>query len=129
MSRDDDDDSGKTPGAGPVTVPSQRRARTRPATQPKPRPKRLPPYAVVVLNDDQHSFPFVIETLQRVFGYGWLKAFTLTWKIHALGRGAVWTGPLEVAEFKRERIRACGPDIYASRSVEFPLGCELEPLA
>jgi ATP-dependent Clp protease adaptor protein ClpS len=104
--------------------------RTRPATRPRTRPpRRLPPYAVVVLNDDEHTFAYVIETLQRVFGYGWTRALLLTVKIHTFGRAAVWTGPLEVAEFKRERIIGFGPDVSALGRVDFPLGCVIEPLA
>ena len=108
----------------PAHVP----APVKPSTDPRDKPKRHLPYAVVLLNDDLHSFPFVIETLQKVFHYCWLKAFLLTWKIHTRGRAAVWTGALEVAEFKRERIRGCGPDVYALRPVRIPLGCVLEPL-
>ncbi len=33
------------------------------------KPKRQPPYAVVLLNDEEHSFLYVIETLMKVFGY------------------------------------------------------------
>ena len=45
-----------------------------PAQRPKPRPgdakpKKQPPYAVIVLNDDEHSFPYVIDTFSKVFGY------------------------------------------------------------
>ena len=39
------------------------------------KPKRLPPYAVIVLNDDLHSFDYVIETFMKVFGYNQQKAF------------------------------------------------------
>jgi ATP-dependent Clp protease adaptor protein ClpS len=116
-----------TPGA--AVSPKRRLRRTRPAADPRPHSRRLPPYAVIVLNDEVHTFPYVIETLQKVFGYGWFKAMLLTVKIHTRGRASVWTGPLEVAEFKRERIVGFGPDVYALRRVEFPLGCEIEPLA
>ena len=33
------------------------------------KPKKLPPYAVILLNDDEHSFQFVVDTLSKVFGY------------------------------------------------------------
>jgi ATP-dependent Clp protease adapter protein ClpS len=43
-------------------------------TTSKPEPvnqrKRQPRYAVVVLNDDIHTFHYVILALGRVFGYG-----------------------------------------------------------
>jgi ATP-dependent Clp protease adapter protein ClpS len=57
-----------------------------------------------------------------------MKAFGLTFKIHTGGRAMVWSGSLEVAEFKRERIVGYGPDIYAKREVKFPIGCVIEPL-
>jgi len=92
------------------------------------RPKRLPPYAVVVLNDDEHTFEYVIHTFQKVFGYGVEKAFLLAETIHTQGRGVVWTGPKEVAELKRDQIRSAGPDVYAKKPVTWPLGVTLEPL-
>jgi ATP-dependent Clp protease adaptor protein ClpS len=92
----------------------------------KPRP--LPPHAVVVLNDDLHTFEYVIETFQKVFGYPTEKCFLLAKQIHEQGRGIVWSGTKELAELKRDQIRGAGPDVYASRKVEFPLGVEIEPL-
>lgn len=100
-----------------------------PRTEAPPRkPRPLPPYAVVVLNDDVHSFAYVIETFQKVFGYSVERSYTLAMSIHEQGRGIVWTGPKEVAELKCELIRSAGPDIYATKKVEFPLGALIEPL-
>lgn len=94
----------------------------------KRKPKRLPPYAVIVLNDDLHTFNYVIETFHKVFGYAPERCYQLASQIHRLGRAPVWTGPKEVAELKRDQIRSAGPDFYASKKVEFPLGVVLEPL-
>jgi ATP-dependent Clp protease adaptor protein ClpS len=91
-------------------------------------PKTLPPHAVVVLNDDLHTFQYVVETFQKVFGYSVEKSFLLATKIHEQGREIVWSGSKEVAELKRDQIRSAGPDIYASRKVDFPLGVVIEPL-
>jgi hypothetical protein len=33
-----------------------------------------------------------------------------------------------VAELKRDQIRSTGPDFYAAKKVEFPLGVLIEPL-
>lgn len=38
-------------------------------------PKKLPPYAVVVINDDLHTFQYVIESFREVFRYPGLKCF------------------------------------------------------
>jgi ATP-dependent Clp protease adaptor protein ClpS len=92
------------------------------------RPKRLPPYAVVVLNDEQHTFAYVIATFIKVFGYAPEKCYQLAMTIHTQGRAVVWTGPKEVAELKRDQIRSAGPDLYASKKVEFPLGVVIEPM-
>ena len=55
------------------------------------KPKRLPPYAVVVLNDDLHTFAYVIETFIKVFGYAPEKCFQLAQTIHTQGRRNVET--------------------------------------
>ena len=92
------------------------------------KPKRLPPYAVIVLNDDLHTFAYVIETFRKVFGYAVERCFQLAQQIHTQGRAVVWTGPKEVAELKRDLIRGAGPDFYAAKKVDFPLGVLIEPL-
>lgn len=101
------------------------------AARPKPagrKPKPLPPYAVVVLNDDAHTFEYVIETFMKVFGYERTKAFQLAREIHQSGRGIVWSGAKEVAELKRDQIRGIGPDLYATKKIDGPLGVLVEPL-
>jgi ATP-dependent Clp protease adaptor protein ClpS len=98
------------------------------AQDSKRKPKLLPPYAVIVLNDDLHTFGYVVETFQKVFGYAPEKCFQLAQQIHSQGRAPVWTGPKEVAELKRDLIRGAGPDLHAAKKVEFPLGVVLEPL-
>jgi len=92
------------------------------------KPKPLPPHAVIVLNDDEHSFDYVIHTFQKVFGYSTEKAYLLALTIHTEGRANVWSGSKEVAELKRDQVRSAGPDIYASKRVDWPLGVVVEPL-
>jgi ATP-dependent Clp protease adaptor protein ClpS len=92
------------------------------------RPKKQPPYAVIVENDDLHTFEYVIEALQKVFGYDLQKAFLLTSQVHHAGQALVWSGALELAELKRDQIRGFGPDTYAMKPVTFPLGVRVEQL-
>ena len=91
-------------------------------------PKQQPPYAVVLFNDEEHTFQYVIETLMKVFGYPLEKSFALTEQIHYQGKGIVWSGVREVAELKRDQIRSAGPDFHAVRKVDFPLDVTIEPL-
>ena len=46
-----------------VEVPPKRKERPADA-----RPKPQPPCAVVLFNDEEHTFQYVIETLMKVFG-------------------------------------------------------------
>ena len=63
------DDSGiavESPPAVEVPpIPKQRRKK-QPADA---KPKQQPPYAVVLFNDEEHTFQYVVETLTKVFGY------------------------------------------------------------
>ncbi len=92
------------------------------------KPKKQPPYAVVLFNDDEHSFQYVVETLIKVFGYPLERSYALTLEVHNEGKGIVWSGSREVAELKRDQIRSAGPDFYALQKVDFPLGVTIEPL-
>lgn len=96
-------------------------------TDSKTKTRRQPPYAVVVLNDDDHTFDYVIQTFMKVFNYQLEKCMKLAQQIHNEGRAVVWVGSLEVAELKRDQIKSMGPDHWASKKVTWPLGVELEP--
>ena len=105
-------------------TPKQRR-KEQPADA---KPKKQPPYAVVVFNDEEHTFDYVIETLMKVFGYPLEKSYSLTLQIHTEGKVIAWSGVREVAELKRDQIRSAGPDFYGTKKVDFPLGVTVEPL-
>src|SRR3954467_5675953 len=85
---------------------------TKPKATPT-EPRRLPLYAVVLHDDDFHSVDYAVEALQKVFGYDWLNSPALIRKGERHGRAHVWTGPLETAEFKRDRLQEVGPDVWA----------------
>ena len=106
---------------------TQSQPRTRPA-DPKQKPKFQPPSAVVVLNADDHTYAYVIDTLCRVCRHSTEKAFKLAQQIDRTGRAVVWSGSFEVAELKRDQIRGMGPDFYAKHPVTYPLGVVLEPM-
>lgn len=85
-------------------------------TDAETRTKRLPPFAVVLHNDDHNTMPFVAAVLQKVFGYTLQKCVELMLEAHETGRSVVWVGPLEVAELKADQIHSCGPDPTAAKS-------------
>ena len=99
-----------------------------PKADPRNKPKRQPPYAVIVENDDDHTYEYVILGLCKVCGHSAERAFQLASEIDKNGRAAAWTGSLEVAELKRDQIVGLGPDFFARKPVTYPLGVRLEPL-
>ena len=111
-----------------VIVRPKPKAKRRSKEEEKTTPKTQPPYAVIVENDDFHTFTYVIEVLQKVFGYDVQKGFLLAAEIDATGQAIVWSGALELAELKRDQIRGFGPDLYAMKPVTFPLGARVEKL-
>ena len=113
---------------GTVVLEAPPKTKKRKAKRRKVRTKKQPPYAVIVENDDFHTFDYVIEVLQKVFGYDLQKAFILTTQVHFAGQAIVWSGSLELAELKRDQIRGFGPDVYAMKPVTFPLGVRIEKL-
>lgn len=98
----------------------------RPRTQKRVR--RLPPYAIVLHNDDINTFDFVIGVLCQVFKYDIPQAAHLTLKVHHEGQGIIWTGSLELAELKAEQIRGCGCDPSVVEKKAIPLTVTIEPL-
>lgn len=83
-------------------------------TQPRERTRReaahLPPYNVVLLDDDDHSYEYVIFMLKTVFGYPPERGYELAKEVDTKGRVVVATTHLEEAELKRDQILAFGPD-------------------
>ena len=72
--------------------------------------KLQPPYHVVLLDDQDHTYEYVIEMLGKVFGHGRDKAFQMAQEVDAAGRCNVYTGSLEQAEFKRDQVHGYGAD-------------------
>jgi ATP-dependent Clp protease adaptor protein ClpS len=93
--------------SGTTTLPgTSKRTREKEEQQTK----RQPPYNVILLNDDDHSFEYVIGMLRKLFGYPPEKGMRMAEEVHTRGRVIVLTTTLELAELKRDQIHAYGPD-------------------
>jgi ATP-dependent Clp protease adaptor protein ClpS len=84
-------------------------------TKSKENVKKLPPYHVILLNDDDHSFEYVIKMLQQLFGHPPEKGYQMALEVHTRGRVIVDTTSKERAELKRDQIHAFGKDAQLSR--------------
>jgi len=98
-----------------------------PKTREEQQTKLLPPYHVILHNDDHHSMDFVMEVLTKVFGFKTEESFTLMMQAHEQGRAIVWTGAKEVAELKLEQMTTFHQKID-DRDLG-PLVVSLEPAA
>ncbi len=101
---------------------------TRPRPAEKEQTRQVPPYNVILDNDDFHSMLFVIEVLCKALGYNPEKSYKLMMLAHTSGKAIVWTGPKEVAELKVEKISSFHEVREDGKSLG-PLDCILEPAA
>jgi ATP-dependent Clp protease adaptor protein ClpS len=87
----------------------------------------LPPYHVIIANDDHHSMDFVIEVLRKVLNVTHEAAHQMMMEAHTKGRAIIWTGPKEVAELKAEQVQTFH-EIREPGKVDLgPLTCTIEP--
>jgi ATP-dependent Clp protease adaptor protein ClpS len=100
-------------GNEPAAVATQ----TQPAQKPKTQQPTLPPYNVVLMDDDDHTYEYVIQMLRRVFGHPEQRGFQLAKVVDKQGRAIVLTTHKELAELKRDQVLSFGADprIAASR--------------
>ena len=99
----------------------------KPAERERTETRRIPPYNVILENDDHHSFDFVVEVLGKALAYTKEHAVRLTLQAHNTGRAVVWTGPKEVAELKREQIQTFHEIRATDQAPLGPVGCVIEP--
>src|SRR5439155_17192798 len=75
-----------------------------------------PLYRVVLLDDDDHTYDYVIEMLQKIFIFSLEQAYHHAEEVDACGRTILITCELPQAEYARDQIQAYGPDWRLPRS-------------
>jgi ATP-dependent Clp protease adaptor protein ClpS len=71
---------------------------------------KAPLYNVVLLDDDQHTYEYVVEMIQKLFACGEADAWNHAVEVDTTGRTVVMTCELAQAEFGRDQIHAYGAD-------------------
>jgi ATP-dependent Clp protease adaptor protein ClpS len=99
---------------------------TFPKEKTEERTKTQPPYHVVLINDDDHSYEYVILMLLELFGHPLEKGFKMAEEVDKSGRVIVDTTSMERAELKRDQIHAYGPDPRIARC-KGSMSAEIEP--
>lgn len=97
-----------------VAEPEQQTSATsRPEQDQKP--KRQPRYHVVLWDDDDHTYEYVIRMLKDLFGHPTEKGFQIAEQVDRSGRAVCLTTTKEHAELKRDQIHAFGRDPLIAR--------------
>jgi ATP-dependent Clp protease adaptor protein ClpS len=97
------------------------------AVEERKRPKRQPRYNVVLWNDDDHTYEYVIIMLGELFAHPVETAFQMAKEVDSSGRVVVLTTTMEHAELKRDQIRAYGKDFFLNRS-KGSMSATIEPV-
>lgn len=90
-------------------------------------PKHQPRYQVILWNDDDHSYAYVMAMLAKLFGFPLEKGYQIAFEVDTRGRAVVLTTTLEHAELKRDQIHAFGRDglLQASKG---SMSATIEPI-
>ena len=86
----------------------------------------VPLYHVVLLDDNDHTYDYVIEMLQKLFIFSLQQAFLHAQEVDSCGRTILITCERPQAEFARDQIHAYGPDPRLPRS-KGSMSAVLEP--
>ena len=87
-----------------------------PETEVIEREQVVPLYRVVLLDDNDHTYDYVIEMLQKIFIFTLDQAYQHAEEVDRRGRTVLITCELPEAEFARDQIQAYGPDWRLQRS-------------
>jgi ATP-dependent Clp protease adaptor protein ClpS len=83
---------------------------TRRDQQDRSKPKRQPRYSVILWNDDDHTYAYVVAMMMELFGHPPEKGYQIAKEVDTRGRAVVLTTTKEHAELKRDQIHAYGKD-------------------
>ncbi|MFQ5592412.1 MAG: ATP-dependent Clp protease adaptor ClpS [Phycisphaerae bacterium] len=111
-----------------MSATTEIQTKLRPARTPAgDRPvRKQPPYHVILLDDDDHTYEYVIGMLRKLFGYTREHALQLATEVDETGRVILDTTTLERAELKRDQIHAFGRDWRIPRC-QGSMGATIEP--
>ncbi len=82
----------------------------KPRADRRGKPQRQPRYDVVLWDDDDHTYDYVIAMLKELFGFPLEKSYQLACDVDANGKVVCLTTTREHAELKRDQIHAYGKD-------------------
>ncbi len=115
-----------TPAASAVAENDVEEAAPAVESHSKTKPKRQPRYHVVLWNDDDHTYQYVVAMLTKLFGHPVVTGLKMALEVDTKGRVVVLTTTKEHAELKRDQIHAFGADRLVARS-KGSMSASIEP--
>ena len=85
-------------------------------TRHQTKTQKQPPYNVVLWDDNEHSYAYVVKMMQRLFRVTVQRGYDIAMDVDTAGKAVCLTTTLEHAELKRDQIRAFGADKLIARS-------------
>jgi ATP-dependent Clp protease adaptor protein ClpS len=95
-----------------ITAPPK----SKPGTDAAGEVAKNPLYRVVLLDDDDHTYDYVIEMLQKIFIFTTEQALRHAQEVDSMGRTVLITCELPEAEFARDQVHGYGRDWRLPRS-------------
>ena len=90
-------------------------------------PRREPNYHVIIWNDEEHTYDYVIEMLMNIFAHTAERAFQITVEVDKAGKGIAVTCHKELAELKRDQVLAYGADPTMPEESKGSIRATIEP--
>ena len=107
----------------PTNAPAKR-----PRQDADRRPRIQPRYHVLLWDDDEHTFTYVIQMMRELFGHTLERAQQICEQVDTQGSAVCLTTTKEHAELKRDQIHAYGRDDRV-RACAGSMSCSIEPEA
>jgi len=93
----------------------------------KNKPRKQPRYHVILWDDDDHSYDYVIRMMQELFGHEVERGYEIAVEVDTSGRAICLTTTMEHAELKRDQIHAYGKDDLIARC-KGSMSASIEPV-
>ena len=99
-----------------------------PKEQKKAKPKKQPRYNVILWDDADHSYDYVVLMMKQVFRHPIEMGFQIAKEVDTRGRAICLTTTMEHAELKRDQIHSFGKDELIARC-KGSMSATIEPVS
>jgi ATP-dependent Clp protease adaptor protein ClpS len=110
-----------------VMVNTSKPAQQSSAKQAHAKPKQQPRYNVILWDDPDHSYEYVVSLMKEIFRVPIERGFQIAKEVDTSGRAICLTTTREHAELKRDQIHAYGKDELIERC-KGSMSATIEPL-